>query len=221
MWVQRYFHLEAYFQGVRAQRILTIHFSYNLWELRAQVREFEPSLPVPKTMFLNSFGIKSNRNIPQVSALEYGLIPNASISSQHEKLKHWYLPWPGSLMLSYNCLTAWLMGCHCLVSPQGTGYMAWVPRSHLCRDRPPAKAIQERWGPARRDGPQPPQGAVSCWQVQLNARRDTLIERFSLHFNFLSEKNLQKHIFHQKFTFHWKTNQPAPKDNFSKAWIFQ
>lgn len=170
---------------------MTIHFNYNLWELRAQVREFEPSLPVPKMMFLNSVRIKSNRNIPQVSTLEHGLILNASISNQHEKLKHWYLPWPGSLMLSYDCLTAWFTVCHSLLSPQGTAYMAQVLQSQLCCGRPPAKPIQKRRGPARRDGPQRPRGAVPCWQLQLNDR----LLRSTLYFNFCQRKIFRKVYF--------------------------
>lgn len=99
-------------------------------------------------------------------------------------------------MLSSKCLTAWFTVCHSLLSPQGTGYMAQVLQSQLCFDRPPAKAIQERQGPARRDGPQPPQGAVPCWQLQLNAHGEMLIDCFGLHFIliFVREKSSEKYI---------------------------
>lgn len=101
---------------------------------------------MPKMIFLNSFKIKLNRNIPQVSTLEYRL--SVSISNQHEKLKYWYLPCSGSLMLSYNCLTTWFIVCYRLVSPQGTGYVARVLQSYLCCGIPQTK-------PFRRDGGHP------------------------------------------------------------------
>lgn len=137
-WAQRYFHLEAYFQGIRAEEILTVHFNYNLWELRAQVREFEPTLQMLEMMFINSFRTKWSWNIPQVST--------SGTQTHTERFKH-KSAWKIKTLISSIArqLNAKLLA------------LSWtahgVPRP--CAT-PQAVATAPQPKPSRRDGP--------CWR---------------------------------------------------------
>lgn len=137
-WAQRYFHLAAHFQGIRAEEILTIHFNYNLWELRAQVREFEPTFQTLEMMFINSFRTKRSWNIPQVST--YGTQTNTECFKHKSAWKIKTLISSIARQLNAQLLALCWMS-HGVPQPCAT---------------PQAVAIAPQPKPSRRDGP--------CWR---------------------------------------------------------